>query len=700
MQRARSISHVVKSLGATVWATIIFAAVAGCPWAMAAPTHPLDPLDEEELLAIRDILAHSGLFSANTNFAWIQLVEPAKKIVEDFRAGADFPRQASIAAIDYDQAKSFRVIIDLRANRIASVDELAALQPGLTERDSAIARDIVDRDPRIKEALTKRGFSIAAKVSDSVRLQYMAVGVDPSLDQEKNRLMRVLFGSDQEAASDTSPFVDGLMVIVDLYARKVIRFHDVAGVQGVRVPHDVFAARLRSSIVAAHPLVPAQPEGRNFSVVGHVVSWQNWRFRFSFNLREGLVLHQIGFDDSGRIRPILYRASVSEVLTGYGEPDQFWSWMLTLDEGIFGFGYLSMPAQAGQQVPANAVTLGAVMPDSTLPRFSQLFADRIYVYERDGGTLINYHERGPSVHARATELVIGSLVSLGNYVYGLNWVFKQDGSFAFEAELSGSIVTKFAIAKECETCAAIAQGPDSNGESHSYESSGSDKNGTLVYPNVIGINHQHWFNLRLDFDIDGTRNAVMENNVERTARPATNGTTLQASSSIAVVHTVLGSAVKAKRDMNHDTSRTWTIYNPSARNESSRPAGYTLMPMDNTATVLGRSLERGPLAFVFHHVWLTPQRDGQFYAAGASPNQAKSSYDDTLYSYADGSSVYDTDIVVWYSMGHTHLPRTEDFPLMTTRKLSVVFQPDGFFERNAVFDPPDAQIRQPGRIQQ
>jgi len=462
----------------------------------------------------------------------------------------------------------------------------------------------------------------------------------------------------------------------------------------------VFAARLRSSIVAAHPLVPAQPEGRNFSVVGHVVSWQNWRFRFSFNLREGLVLHQIGFDDSGRIRPILYRASVSEVLTGYGEPDQFWSWMLTLDEGIFGFGYLSMPAQAGQQVPANAVTLGAVMPDSTLPRFSQLFADRIYVYERDGGTLINYRERGRSVHARATELVIGSVVSLGNYVYGLNWVFKQDGSFAFEAELSGSIVTKFAIAKECETCAAIAQGPDSNGESRSYESSGSDKNGTLVYPNVIGINHQHWFNLRLDFDIDGTRNAVMENNVERTARAATNGTTLQASSSIEVVHTVLGSAEKAKRDMNHDTSRTWTIYNPSARNASSRPAGYTLMPMDNTATVLGRSLERGPLAFVFHHVWFTPQRDGQFYAAGASPNQAKSSYDDTLYSYADGSSVYDTDIVVWYSMGHTHLPRTEDFPLMTTRKLSVVFQPDGFFERNAVFDPPDAQIRQPGRIQQ
>src|SRR5262249_990938 len=151
----------------------------------------------------------------------------------------------------------------------------------------------------------------------------------------------------------------------------------------------------------------------------------------------------------------------------------------------------------------------------------------------------NYRERGRTVHARATELVIGSQVSLGNYIYGLNWVFKQDGTFAFEAELSGSIVTKFVTATECNTCAAIAQGPDSNGESRSYKSGGSDKSGTLVYPNVVGINHQHWFNLRLDFDIDGTRNAVMENNVEQTAGPG----------SIEIVHTVLGNAVQAKRDL-------------------------------------------------------------------------------------------------------------------------------------------------------
>jgi primary-amine oxidase len=162
---------------------------------------------------------------------------------------------------------------------------------------------------------------------------------------------------------------------------------------------------------------------------------------------------------------------------------------------------------------------------------------------------------------------------------------------------------------------------------------------------------------------------------------------------IEVARTVLGKAVEAKREINHDTSRSWTIYNPSSLNGSRRPAGYTLMPMGNTAAVFPRSREREPVGFALHHLWVTPHRDGQFYAAGAYPNHAKSDYADTLYSYADTSSVYDKDIVVWYSMGDTHVPRPEDFPLMTSKKLSVVFHPDGFFQRNPVLGPQDGDTK-------
>ena len=58
------------------------------------------------------------------------------------------------------------------------------------------------------------------------------------------------------------------------------------------------------------PLEIHQPEGPSFSVDGHEVRWQKWRFRVGFTPREGLVLHTVSYDDQGRERPILYRASL------------------------------------------------------------------------------------------------------------------------------------------------------------------------------------------------------------------------------------------------------------------------------------------------------------------------------------------------------------------------------------------------------
>ena len=314
----------------TVASTVIVAAFACCHAASAAPTHPLDPLDAGELVAVRDILAQSGRFSTTTNFAWIGLAEPPKKIVEEFRGGIDFPRQAYVAAIDYDKGRSFRVIIDLRSGRIASMDDLGVLHPGLTDADLDIAAAIVDADPRIKAALIRRGLDIPDRVTESVRVQYQPVGADRTLDQEKNRLLRVLFTSDQNANSNTSPYIDGLMAVVDLYAKTVIQFDDSPGAASVPVPHDVLDPKLRDAVAAARAVVPTQPDGRNFAVEGNVVTWRNWRLRFGFNLREGLVLYQVGFNDRGRLRPILYRASVSEVLTAYGDPGR----ILVLDADL------------------------------------------------------------------------------------------------------------------------------------------------------------------------------------------------------------------------------------------------------------------------------------------------------------------------------------------------------------------------------
>jgi primary-amine oxidase len=651
---------------------ILAAAPAG-----AAAVHPLDPLDADELATIGAVLKRSGRFSADANFAWIALQEPDKRVVQAFRPGAELPRRATLDAIDYAQRKAFAVVVDVKTREIVSVSELAGLQPGLTDRDTDIAKDVLDADPRIKAALVARGLDVRRKVSESVGIQYAPIGHDPDLVRQGGRLMRAFFASDQDAINEFSPFLDGLSAVVDLYAKQVVRLQDEAGAPRRAVPHDIFDRKVRGPAAAA-PREPRSRDGRrSFSVERNVIRWRNWQLRYGFNLREGLVLYQVGFEDQGRRRSILYRASVSEIVTAYGDATDFWSWLELYDEGVFGLGASAVAVDPGREVPAHALALDPVLPDAGQPRFSARPPRRIYVYERDAGSLMYYRQGDLTFHARARELVVGSLASFGNYVYGINWVFREDGSFRFEAELAGEVLTKFVRQQTCAICAAVAAGPGADGESRPVTPDGDDRYGTLVHPGLVAANHQHWFNLRLDFDIDGAANAVMENNRVHAA-----GHDAGEARALTVSHTVLGTSVNATREMNEETGRSWTIYNPAAVSREGRPAGYTLAPMENAMTIFPPPRLRGAAAFTAHHLWVTPYRAGELFAGGPYPNQAPPDYADTLARYAGKDSVYDRDIVVWYSLGMTHFPRPEDYPVMSSARLSVTFQPDGFFQRN------------------
>src|SRR5262249_60608373 len=67
------------------------------------------------------------------------------------------------------------------------------------------------------------------------------------------------------------------------------------------------------------PLETRQPDGPSFERRGHLVRWQNWQFRFAVHPREGLVLYTVAYEDDGRLRSILYRASASQVFVPYAE---------------------------------------------------------------------------------------------------------------------------------------------------------------------------------------------------------------------------------------------------------------------------------------------------------------------------------------------------------------------------------------------
>ena len=64
------------------------------------------------------------------------------------------------------------------------------------------------------------------------------------------------------------------------------------------------------------PINISQPEGVSFNMsgTGREIDWQNWKFHIGFNYREGIVLNNITFNDKGKVRPIFYRLSLSEMV--------------------------------------------------------------------------------------------------------------------------------------------------------------------------------------------------------------------------------------------------------------------------------------------------------------------------------------------------------------------------------------------------
>ena len=106
-----------------------------------------------------------------------------------------------------------------------------------------------------------------------------------------------------------------------------------------------------------------QPEGPSFTVEGNLVRWQKWSMRVGMDPHEGLVLHTIGYEDGGGVRPLIYRASVSEMVVPYGHPGPMHAWKNAFDVGEWGLGRM-----------ANSLTLGCDCLGE-IHYFDDVFAD-------------------------------------------------------------------------------------------------------------------------------------------------------------------------------------------------------------------------------------------------------------------------------------------------------------------------------------
>ena len=234
------------------------------------------------------------------------------------------------------------------------------------------------------------------------------------------------------------------------------------------------------------PLTITQPEGPSFSVEGNLVRWQKWSMRVGMDPIEGLVLHTVGYEEGGRVRPLVYRASVSEMVVPYGHPGPMHMWKSAFDAGEWGLGRM-----------ANSLTLGCDCLGEIF-YFDDVFSDErgkprtrpnaICMHEEDYGILWKHVDlpSGRTEVRRSRRLVISSIATVGNYEYGFYWYFYLDGTMQLEVKLTGIMSTMGVDGAD--------PGPHAN----------------MVAPGLAAPYHQHLFNVRLDMEIDGPENAVFE----------------------------------------------------------------------------------------------------------------------------------------------------------------------------------------------
>jgi primary-amine oxidase len=622
--------------------------------------HPLDTLTGAEIEAAAKIIRAAPQWPEAGMFSTIVLHEPPKSEVLAFTPGASFTREAFSIVLDRNGNRTFETVVDLRAGRVLSWTGVKGAQPPLLDGEYAELSRIVKEHPEWQAAMRKRSITDFA----TVQVDGWAAGqVAPA--HASARLMRAVTYLVGGQTNFYGRPVEGVVALVNMNTRQVLEVVDT-GVVPIPPPSQELDEKFTGVRTAPKRLAIAHPDGPSFAIDGQEIRWQKWRFRYTLHPREGLVLHMVGYEDDGRVRPVLYRAALSEMVVPYGDADQNWRWRAAFDVGEYNVGRLASSIEPNTDAPENATLLDATFAgDNGEP----ITLDRaVGIYERDGGLLWKHYDMYSKQNQsrRARQLVVFFIATIGNYDYAINWIFHQDGALEVDAALTGIMLPKGV--KE-----TTVTGHDTGASS-----------GHLVSANVVAPHHQHFFNFRLDVDVDGPINSVHEMNTR--AAPAGGGNPSR--NVMLMEETELATERRAPRQMDMQTARHWLVVNPSAVNALGHHTSYILVPGSNALPYVAPSSPvRQRAGFINNHFWATRYKTGEMNAAGPYPNQSAGGEGLPRW-VADDESLVSQDVVIWYTLGITHIPRPEEWPIMPAAHVGFRLIPGGFFSRNPALDVP------------
>ena len=624
--------------------------------------HPLAMTNTDDVLAVRRILSEAGLLGDASRIAYLGLEEPTPT---ELRSGT-VDRRFRVMIQDVSTGVGMDVVVSTDTATVVSVKTLNAAVDGqlpVLEQEFEAVERILATDDRWLESLSIRGLDVS-----QVRVAPLSAGVFDYPNEAGRRILRGLaFRQDHPADHAWAHPIDGLVAFVDVTEGCVV---DIIDMGPVPIP-EASGNFDDPEITGPHrttlkPIEIVQPEGPSFTLSGNLLTWEKWQVRVTFDAREGVVLHQLGFTDGEVLRPIMFRGSVSEMVVPYADPSPIRDWQNYFDTGEYLIGQMANSLQLGCDCLGDITYLDAVVADQLgNPR---TITNAICIHEEDYGILWKHRDdwAGSANTRRQRRLVISFFTTLGNYDYGFYWYLYLDGTIELEAKATGVVFT------------SAYPGPGRTENPYASE----------IAPGLGAPFHQHLFCARLHMQVDGDANTVVEKNAVRVpigeGNPRGNAWTAS--------ETPLRTESEAQRLADRSTGRVWNIVNPGKRNVVGKPVAYSLHPEGNPLLLAADDSSIAQrAAFATKHLWVTPFDTSQRYPTGDFVNQHSGGAGLPAFT-ADDRSVDNTDVVVWHTFGLTHTPRLEDWPIMPVDYTGFKMKPDGFFDRNPTLDVPPSGV--------
>ena len=619
----------------------------------------LATLSASDIDTARETVLREGIAGADTHFSYVGLVEPDKRAL---LAGAAVGRRARLMLVDMKHGHSHDVVVSLDDRTVVSsrlLDPAVDGQVPVVLEEFGLVEEVIHENPQWLAAMRRRGLTDVAKL----RVNPLSAGV--LTEPETGRRIQRCFTFLQNSPDDLgwAHPVDGVTVMIDVVTREVLEVIDYVELPVPQEDGNFHLAAWRGpDREGLKPIEITQPEGPSFSLGENgELSWQGWNLQVGFDQREGLIFHNITIDDEGVARPVIYRASIAEMMVPYGDPaPQRW-FQNFFDCGEYLLGGFANSLELGCDCVGDITYLDAVVADNsghvnTIPQ-------AICIHEEDAGILWKHSDNwnGSSESRRNRRLVVSFFVTVGNYDYGFYWYFSLDGKIEFEVKATGVVFTSAYPEKNYRFASEIA-------------------------PGLGAPYHQHLFSARLDMMVDGLGNAVDELEARAVPRGPGNLT----GTGFTQVSTRLTDEAHAQRVADNATGRVWLISNPGVQNRLGHDVGWVLYPegaplllADSDSDIYKRA------TFSTRHLWVTAYEPAEQYPAGDFVNMHPGGAGLPEWVAAN-RTVDNADIVLWHTFGLTHFPRTEDWPIMPVDTCGFVLKPHHFFGRNPAMDIPQS----------